>query len=169
MLRPIRGEDAPAHAAFASRLSPQAIRYRFFGPRSGFTQRQLAQFTQIDYAREMAFIATGENAQGVAETLGVVRAWTDPNNVSAEFAVIVDDSLRGEGLGYALVEKLIKYSAQRGTLELRGSILSDNKPMRRLAQKLGFASRLEPEEKAIVVSLVLNEPGNDWQRERLKG
>ncbi len=116
----------------------------------------------------MAFIATGENDEGVAETLGVVRAWTDPDNVSAEFAVIVDDALRGEGLGYRLVEKLIGYSRQRGTLELRGSILPDNKPMRRLAQKLGFSSRLDPEEKAIIVSLVLNEPENDWQRDRLK-
>ncbi|MEL7448207.1 MAG: GNAT family N-acetyltransferase [Pseudomonadota bacterium] len=166
-LRPIRGDDAPAHAAFASRLSPQAIRYRFFGPRTQFTRRQLAQFTQIDYAREMAFIASGENDEGVAETLGVVRAWTDPDNVSAEFAVIVDDALRGDGLGRRLLEKLIDYSRRRGTLELRGTVLPDNRPMRRLAEKLGFSSALDPEEGAIVVTLRLNEPQNDWQRKRL--
>ncbi|MEM9058645.1 MAG: acetate--CoA ligase family protein, partial [Pseudomonadota bacterium] len=84
VLRPIRGDDAPAHAAFTARLSPQAIRYRLFGPRTRFTRRQLAQATQIDYAREMAFIASGETPEGEAETLGVVRAWTDPDNVSAE-------------------------------------------------------------------------------------
>ena len=167
MLRPIKGEDAPAHAAFGSRLSPEAIRYRFFGPRSGFTQHQLAQFTQIDYAREMAFIASAENSEGISQTLGVVRTWTDPDNVAAEFAIIVDDSLRGEGLGYCLLQKMISYIRQRGTLEIRGTVLSDNQPMRKLAKKLGFSSRYSPSDGARVVSLRLNEPTDEWQRERL--
>jgi acetyl-CoA synthetase (ADP-forming)/acetyltransferase len=167
VLRPIRGEDAPAHAAFALRQSPESIRYRFFGPRSGFTQHELAQFTQIDYAREMAFIATSENSDGKPETLGVVRTWTDPDNISAEFAVIVDDSMRGEGLGHTLLTKIIDYTRQRGTLEIRGTVLSDNKPMRNLAKKLGFSSRYSPGEQAHIVSLLLNEPTDDWQRQRL--
>ena len=167
VLRPIRGEDAPAHAAFAQRQSPESIRYRFFGPRSGFTQHELAQFTQIDYAREMAFIATSLNAEGEPETLGVVRAWTDPDNISAEFAVIVDDSMRGEGLGHALLRKLIAYARQRGTLEIRGTVLPGNKPMRKLANKLGFRSHYSPSEQAHVISLRLNEPTDAWQLERL--
>ena len=167
VLRPIRGEDAPAHAAFARRQSPESIRYRFFGPRSGFTQHELAQFTQIDYAREMAFIATSRNADGDPETLGVVRAWTDPDNISAEFAVIVDDSMRGEGLGQALLRKLIDYARQRGTLEIRGTVLPDNTPMRKLAKKLGFRSHYSTAEQAHVISLRLNEPTDAWQLERL--
>jgi len=166
-LRPIRAEDAPAHAAFGARLSPEAIRFRFFGPRSGFSQHDLAQFTHIDYAREMAFIATVDNDNGRSETLGVVRAWTDPDNVSAEFAILVDDSLRGEGLGQSLMHKIIGYTRSRGTLEIRGTVLSDNKPMRQLAHKLGFSSRYSPDQGANVIRLRLNEPSDDWQRERL--
>lgn len=167
LLRPIRGEDAPAHAAFIGRLSPEAIRYRFFQPRSSFTRRELSQATQIDYAREMAFIATAENEDGFSETLGVVRAWQDPDNVSAEFAIIVDDEMRGEGLGLLLLGKMIEYERGRGVLELRGTVLPDNKPMQRLAKKLGFSSRYSPEEEAVVITLPLNEPIDDWQRERL--
>lgn len=167
LLRPIRAEDAPAHAAFGLRQSPESIRYRFFGPRSGFTQHQLAQFTQIDYAREMAFIASSRNADGDWETLGVVRTWTDPDNVCAEFAVMVDDGLRGEGLGYALMRKIIEYTRRRGTLEIFGSVLKDNAAMLRLADKLGFSNRYSATERARIVSLRLNEPSDDWQRERL--
>ena len=141
VLRPIRAEDMLAHAAFGQRLSPESIRYRFFGPRSGFSQHQLAQFTQIDYAREMAFIASGKNDAGVEETYGVVRSWADPDNVSAEFAVIVDDTFRGEGLGTLLMQKMIDYTRRRGTLELMGTVLPDNRPMQRLAKRLGFTSR----------------------------
>ena len=168
MLRPIRPEDAPAHAAFGQRLSPEAIRLRFFGPRSELTQHELAQFTHIDYAREMAFIASGVAEDGHPETLGVVRTWTDPDNVSAEFAVLVADSMRGEGLGHALLRKMIDYTQARGTLEIRGDVLSENKPMRRLARKLGFRSHFSPAAGVTVVRLLLNEPTDDWQRERLE-
>ncbi|MDJ0698656.1 MAG: bifunctional acetate--CoA ligase family protein/GNAT family N-acetyltransferase [Woeseiaceae bacterium] len=167
VLRPIRAEDAPAHAVFGQRLSPESIRFRFFGPRSGFSQHQLAQFTQIDYAREMAFIASGKNDEGAEETYGVVRSWADPDNVSAEFAIIVDDSFRGEGLGSLLLQKMIDYTRRRGTLEIMGTVLPENRPMQRLAKRLGFSSRYSAEEEAMIVSLQLNEPTDDWQRERL--
>ncbi len=167
-LRPIRGEDAPAHAAFSGRLSPEAIRYRFFGPRSTFTQHQLAQFTQIDYAREMAFIASVKNAAGVPQTLGVVRTWTDPDNMRAEFAILVEDSMRGEGLGSLLMQKMIDYTRRRGTLEIRGTVLPDNGPMLRLAKKLGFSRSYSREQQAEVVSLRLNEPADGWQLEQIK-
>ena len=167
LLRPIRAEDAPAHAAFVSRLSPETIRYRFFQPRSSFTRQELSQATQIDYAREMAFIATAPNEEGVAETLGVVRAWADADNVSAEFAVIVDDEMRGEGLGRMLLGKMIEYERERGVLVLRGTVLPDNAPMLRLAEKLGFASSYSEAEEAVAISLPLNPATDDWQRERL--
>jgi len=168
LLRPIRGEDAPAHAAFVQRLSPEAIRFRFFQPRSSFTHLELAQATQIDYSREMAFIASAESDKGKAETLGVVRAWTDPDNVSAEFAIIIDDAMRGEGLGRLLLEKMVEYARRRGTLELRGTVLPDNRPMLRLAKKLGFTRHFSEEDDAMVVTLHLNEPTDDWQRSRLQ-
>jgi len=77
-LRPIRGEDEPKHLEFASRLSPEAVRNRFFHTRSGISHRELAQLTQIDYAREMAFVAEAPGPRGEPEILGVVRSWTDP-------------------------------------------------------------------------------------------
>ncbi len=109
-----------------------------------------------------------EDETGNPETLGVVRAWTDPDNVSAEFAIIVDDAMRGEGLGRMLLEKMIEYARRRGTLELRGTVLPDNRPMLRLAKKLGFASHFSEEDDATVVTLRLNEPTDDWQRSRLQ-
>ena len=168
-LRPIRAEDAPAHAAFALRLSPQAIRMRFFGPRSTMTQHELAQFTHIDYAREMAFIDSEPNPDGESQTLGVVRTWTDPDNISAEFAILIEDSMRGEGLGYLLMQKIIDYTRSRSTLEIRGTVLPENLPMLRLADKLGFRAEYSDEEEAEIIRLPLNEPTDDWQRERLAG
>ena len=106
----------------------------------------------------MAFIALPADAAapGAAEeTLGVVRAITDPNNDRAEFAIIVRSDRKGEGLGYALLEKMVRYCRERGTRELVGQVLPDNRPMLELAQSLGFESRFSPEDGAVEVRLAL--------------
>lgn len=168
-LRPIRGEDEPAHQEFANHLSPESIRYRFFQYRTRMSHLEFARLTQIDYAREMAFIASARKHDGGSETLGVVRAHTDPDNVSGEVAVIVRDDLRGEGLGRILMKKMIDYCTKRGTLEMVGTVLPENLPMLRLAEHLGFTSRYDEDEESVLIRLALNEPMDDWQRERLKG
>ena len=37
--------------------SPEDIRFRFLAPRKEFSHKFIARFTQIDYARAMAFVA----------------------------------------------------------------------------------------------------------------
>jgi acetyltransferase len=94
--------------------------------------------TQIDYEREMAFIAAGTDPGGEEETLAVVRAHADPDNARAEFAVLVRSDLKGRGLGAALMKKLIRYCRGRRTGELFGDVLADNVRMLTLAEELGF-------------------------------
>jgi len=86
----------------------------------------------------MAFIAVGENEQGVEETLGVARAHADPDNIEAEFAIIVRSDVKGKGLGSALLMKLIDYCRQRGTRRLVGEAFADNDRMLKLARECGF-------------------------------
>ena len=57
MLRPIRPEDEAQHRAFVERLEPEDLRLRFFMRAASCRAARLARLTQIDYAREMAFIA----------------------------------------------------------------------------------------------------------------
>ncbi len=76
-LRPIRPEDEAAHRAFIRQLSDDDLRMRFFGSvRRDFDHKDMARFTQIDYDREMAFIASAMTEGGMPETLGVVRTAT---------------------------------------------------------------------------------------------
>jgi acetyltransferase len=116
----------------------------------------MARFTQIDYDREMAFIATAPDPQGQPETLGVVRAAFDPDNTRAEFAIIVRSDLKGQGLGYALLDKMIRYCRSRGVRAVVGQVLPDNRAMLDLAQSLGFESRFLPERGVIEVELRLD-------------
>ena len=168
-IRPIRGEDEPNHLEMFKRLSPESIRLRYFYNRGAPNHDELASWTQIDYNREMAFIVSAPRLDGKPgdETLGVVRASTDADNVSAEFAVVMLDELQGEGLGSLLMQKMIDYCRSRGTLQLMGTTMTSNLGMQRLAKKLGFDNSYNAEEEAIEMKLMLNEPTEEWQRTRL--
>lgn len=131
-------EDGPAHLAFFAALTPDDVRYRMFVRMRELAPSQLARFTQIDFDREMAFIATRAGADGCPETLGVARVVADPDNVSAKFAVTVRSDVKGHGLGRTLMEKLIAYSRSLGTREIVGEALPQNTRLIRLVKSLGF-------------------------------
>jgi acetyltransferase len=154
-LRPIRPEDEPAHMTFFSKLKPDDIRFRFFGLVRPLAHSEMARFTQIDYDREMAFVATAPGPDGKPETFGVVRAVTDPDNQRAEFAIIVRSDIKGQGLGYKLMKKIIDYCRSRGTAEIVGQVMRENKAMRKLAEDVGFTARSLPEADAIEMTLDL--------------
>jgi acetyltransferase len=137
LLRPIKPEDGTQHVEFFNALDPEDVRYRVFMRVRELQRPQLARLTQIDYDREMAFIATGEREPGRFETLGVARAIADPDNVSAEFAIIVRSDIKGKGLGPVLFGKLIAYCRSRGIKELVGEALMDNQRIKGLVRRFG--------------------------------
>ena len=137
-LRPIRPEDEAQHLAFLERLDPVDIRMRIFYSRRSIERSELARLTQIDYEREMAFIATAPLPEGGEETLGVVRAIADPDNRDAEYGIVVRSDLKGGGLGGRLMDKLIAHLRARGTKRLVATVLKENERMLELTRELGF-------------------------------
>lgn len=157
LLRPIRPEDEPEHYEFVSKLTPEDIRFRFFGTVSQLPHSEMARLTQLNYDREMAFIASSPKEDGSRETLAVVRTVTDPNNERAEFAIVVRSDLQDFGLGSKLLEKMIAYCRDRGTEWMIGQVLEDNRKMLQLAQSKGFTRRRVPDENVFEVRLKLQE------------
>jgi acetyltransferase len=142
LLRPIRPEDYSQHRAFLARVSPGDLRNRFFRAIAEVSKRDLANLTQIDYEREMAFVAERPDEYGVCDTLAVVRAYFDADGASAEFAILVRSDMQGRGLGEFLLCKLLRYCHQRGVQRIFGDVLAGNVRMLRLAMRCGF--HLEP-------------------------
>jgi acetyltransferase len=146
IVRPIRPEDADQHGAFFSRLSPQDIRYRFFTAMRELSADQMARLTQIDYDREMAFVAVRE-ASG--ETVGVARLVREDEH-EGEFAVIVQADMKGKGVATCLMQRLIDWARTRGLREIVGQVLADNAPMLAFVRHLGFRLKRMPEEPDVV-------------------
>lgn len=169
VVRAIRGEDEPDHLEFYKHLSPESIRMRYFYSRGVPTHQELANWTQIDYDREMAFVVSApREGQPGNETLAVVRAVTDADNVRSEFSIVIRDDVQGEGVGVVLMQKIIDYCRSRGTLQLYGSTLPSNKGMQTLARKMGFKTRFNAEEDVVDMVMMLNEPTEEWQMYRLQ-
>jgi acetyltransferase len=156
-LRPIRPEDEERHLAFLARLDAVDVRMRIFYSRRSIERSELARLTQIDYAREMAFVATAAGEDGEEETLGVVRATCDPDNIDAEFGIVVRSDLKGSGLGERLMRKLIDYLRAKGTRRLVATVLRENTRMLDLARLLGFTiEREQPDPDVVAIGLPLD-------------
>jgi acetyltransferase len=157
LLRPIRPEDEARHREFLGKLDPEDVRLRVFQARNEISRRELARLTQIDYEREMAFIALGTASDGREQTLGVVRAVADPDNIEAEFGIIVRSDLKGRGLGHLLLGKMIEYLRHRGTSRLTAIVLRENRGMLDLAKAHGLVAERSAQAAGdeIVLSLAL--------------
>ena len=162
-IRPIKAEDEGHLADFYGKLSPDTLRFRFFNSRQHFDHKELARFSQIDYDREMEFVAFHDKV-----LVGAVRSWIDPDSITAEFSVLVSDDQAGQQLGFILMQKMIEYLAhQRGVLQLTGSVLVNNHPMLKLARRLGFKEKENSKEGIIEIALTLNAAQHSWQTKRL--
>lgn len=155
LVRPIKPEDAPQHVAFFNSLDPEDVRMRMFVRMRELTSSQLARMTQIDYDREMAFIATRKRPDGSPETLGVVRVVCDPDNISAEFAISVRSDLKGKGLGQTLMNRVIRYCRERGIQEIVGETLSYNSALLALVKPLGFQTQRALDNDTMLLKLPL--------------
>jgi acetyltransferase len=154
-IRPIRPEDAQAHAAMVARIPPDDLRFRFFTAMREISPEQMARLTQIDYSREMAFVAV-RAADG--STAGVARAVCEPLGGSAEFAILVEPAAKGRGLAAHLMGRLIDWARAQGIGRLTGQVLADNHPMLGFVRHLGFTTQFMPDEPDVVEAVLTLQP-----------
>lgn len=148
-VRPVRPEDAEAHAEMFRRLTPEDVRWRFFSQLRELPAVQIARLTQIDYDREMAFVAVRRHPDGAEDMLGISRLIREADGERAEFAVVVDRAMKGQGLGRHLMQRLFDWAAATGIAEITGQVLADNAPMLAFIRALGFATRRSPEDEDV--------------------
>lgn len=155
LIRPIRPEDEPAFAKFFSAISEEDVRLRFFTGRRTFPHTFLAALTQIDYAREMAFVAIDETTK---ELIGGSRLVLEPDLTRGEFGILVRSDLHGHGLGWQLMSTLLSYAQHEGVEQIYGLVNVTNTHMLDMAADLGFQSR--PFEGDVSIREVIWHPGS---------
>ena len=149
LLRPIRPEDAEAEQRFVARLSRQTLYLRFHAPVRELSVEKLIRFTQIDYDREMAFVAVDRESES-GEIRAIARYTRLADGESAEFGVTVEDSWQGRGLGSAMIGALEQCARERGLSEMIGYVLRENESMRQLMLARGYVAHREEEDAQVI-------------------
>ena len=149
VIRPIRPEDADMEKDFVHKLSERSKYFRFMQSLQELTPEMLVRFTQIDYDKEMAFVAVTEH-NNLPHELGVGRYMVNPDGYSVEFALVVSDECQGLGIGSRILRTLIQTAKNKGLSIFEGEVLAVNKPMLSLAKKLGFSIEMIKDDKEVV-------------------
>lgn len=152
-IRPIRPEDAELEMEFVRKLSPETKYFRFMNTMRELPPSMVVRLTQIDYDREMAFVATIEN-DGQETEIGVCRYAVNPDGESCEFAVVVADDWQHRGLARRLMGVLIETARERGLEYMNGVFLASNERMLRFVQKLGFVLSNDPDDSTVKLGVL---------------
>jgi acetyltransferase len=145
-VRPLRPEDEGLLQKFLERTTPDDLRLRFFAPVKYFSHAFLARLTQLDYGRAIAFAAL-DGASG--DLLGVVRLHADSNYESAEYAVLVRSDLKGHGIGWQLMDLIIRYARSEKLKCVEGQVLQENTTMLDMCRQLGFQIAADPNDRTM--------------------
>jgi acetyltransferase len=142
-VRPLRPEDAALYPDFLAAVAPEDMRLRFFGTMKTLSPDIFDRLTHLDYEKAMAFVALDE-ASG--QLLGVVRLHRDPDRPEGEFAVLVRSALKGHGLGWLLMHRIVDYARANGFRRIHGEVLAENGAMLAMCAELGFHIADDPEQ-----------------------
>ena len=152
-IRPICAADLALEQEFVNGLSAPTGYQRLMSTRRPSLE-ELRRFTDIDYEREMALIATTP-VQGGERQIGVVRYVKESATGDAEFAIVLSDDWQARGLGTRLLASLLVAAKNHGVRRLVATTLSENDRMLALGRKLGFKVATDPAS-AMITNLTLH-------------
>lgn len=105
---------------------------------------KLVRFCQIDYDRDLAFIAVLKGNE--KEIIGDVRMNKLPDLESAELSFVVSDQYQGKGVGNVLMDYCIGVAREIGLKSIWMEILKDNIRMINFGEKYGFEQTYDDED-----------------------
>jgi acetyltransferase len=135
LIRRVRSEDMALYGDFLRNVSAEDLRLRFFARVAELSAEELHKLAHLDYAHEMAFLALDEKTNRM---VGLVRLKDELDEQTAEFAIMVRSRLKGHGLGWLLMQRVIDYAKEKRLRRVYGDVLADNDSMLQMCAELGF-------------------------------
>ena len=154
LFRPVRPTDEKSLSELLTHVSGTDLRTITLGQQDSLEHQTFPRLAQIDYAREMTFVAL---ANSTGELMAVIRMLADPDYEKAQFGITVHPELKESSLGRQLCQQLITYARDEGIRQLYGSIERTNTPLLDFCAEAGFSQSVSPDNPSQVdVNLWLN-------------
>jgi RimJ/RimL family protein N-acetyltransferase len=153
-IRALRPEDRAGLIAAVGRTGEQSLYRRFFAPKRGFTEQEIAFYTTVDQVNHVALVAQIEEGGQPTIVGGGRYIVLQPGR--AEMAFALDDNHQGLGIGAALMRHLASIARSAGLDELVAEVLSENSAMLKVFEKSGFEIRTAREPGVVHVTIRLS-------------
>jgi acetyltransferase len=128
-------QDVALYRDFLRDVSADDLRLRFFARIAELAEAEADKLSHLDDSHEMVFVGLDEDT---GEMLGLVRLKDELDEQTAEFAILVRSRLKGHGLGWLLMHRVIDYAKQKHLRRVYGDVLAENASMMQMAAELGF-------------------------------
>ena len=135
VIRRARPEDKAVYQDFLHDVKPEDLRLRFFAHIGELSAEEAEKLAHLDYRHEMVFVAIDEQT---GQMLGLVRLKDELDEQTAEFAILVRSRLKGHGLGWLLMQRVIDYAKEKHLRRVYGDVLAENTSMLQMTAELGF-------------------------------
>jgi RimJ/RimL family protein N-acetyltransferase len=135
-IRALRSDDRAGMLAAIGRTSMQSLQRRFFVPKKGFSEREMAFFLDIDFESHVAIVA--EIPEDGSPIIAGGGRYIVVHPDQAEVAFVVVDAYQGQGIGTVLMRHLATLARNAGLKELVAEVLPENTAMLKLFKKFGF-------------------------------
>ncbi|MFF5213574.1 GNAT family N-acetyltransferase [Streptosporangium sp. NPDC000396] len=133
-IRPLRPGDRPLLHELVDRSSERSAYLRFFTGGKAGAHSYMDRVTEPEHLGR-ALVAV------VRDRLVAVAEYIPGDAGDAEIAILIDDAMHRRGLGTLLIEHLALDAADEGVRELVADVLAENRPMLRVLDDLGLATR----------------------------
>ena len=112
----------------SSGVSLESRHQRFLSAKTGLTEEELRQLTELDGVTQFALgaaVLDADDSEG--EGIGVARFFRDSDDSEvAELGITVVDEWQGRGVGKLLLERLVRAAARRDVHRFRSHIMAEN-------------------------------------------
>jgi acetyltransferase len=136
---------------FLRDVTPEDLRLRFFAHIAELSAAEIEKLKHLDHRHEMAFVALDDDT---GRLLGLVRLKDELDEQTAQFAILVRSRLKGHGLGWLLMHRVIDYAKEKGLRRVYGDVLAENATMLQMCEELGFRTMdWGPDFKRVVLDL----------------
>ena len=153
-IRAQRPEDQAAMLEAFGRMSEQSRYTRFFAPKRGLSEKEIAHFMNVDFVNHVALVAVADDA-GLRHIVGAGRFIVSQPG-TAELAFAVDDAQQGRGIASALIRHLAAIARATGLDGLHAEVLDANAPMLKVFEKSGLAMSTQRQQGVVHVALRLH-------------
>ena len=134
-IRPVKASDEDMMRRLFYKFSDESKYYRYFTHVRIMPHKNMQQYLSVDYERIFSVVAVLQIGN-IEKIVAEARYAAYPDGKTYEMAFLADEEYQGRGISTFLANYLIKIAGERNIKTLTASVLSQNKKMLRVFEKL---------------------------------